>query len=273
MALADFRSRLRGWIEHPRFVQFIMAVILINAVTLGLETSTTVMDTAGGFLKAIDNAALAIFVVEILAKLFAYGWRFFKSGWNWFDLIIVGVALMPSSGALSVLRSLRILRALRLFSTVPALRRVVQALLSALPGMGAIVGVLGVMFYIGAVIATKLYAATFPEWFGTIGESAYTLFQIMTLESWSMGIVRPVMEVHPQSWIFFVPFVVVTSFAILNLFIGVIVNALQELHASEQAEQRAEVEELAHAEGDKIVTAIQDLQAEVASLKAALEKR
>ena len=267
----SLRARAQRLVEDPRFTKAIMIVIVMNAVTLGLETSDWVMGAVGPVLLALDKAALAIFVVEILIKLFAYRLSFFKSGWNVFDLVIVGIALMPSSGALSVLRSLRILRALRLFSTVPAMRKVVQALLSALPGMGAIVGVLAVLFYIGAVVATKLYKDSFPDWFGSIGESAYTLFQVMTLESWSMGIVRPVMETHPQAWLFFVPFIVVTSFAILNLFIGVIVNALQELHDQERAEQGAEIVEAAEAEGDRVLAAVEALQTEVAALRRELE--
>jgi len=267
------RGRVKRFVEDERFTRTIMIVIIINAITLGLETSDIVMGAVGGVLLTIDKIALAIFVVEILLKLFAYRLSFFRSGWNVFDFIIVGIALIPSSGALSVLRSLRILRALRLFSTVPAMRKVVQALLSALPGMGAIVGVLGVLFYIGAVIATKLFKETFPDWFGTIGESAYTLFQVMTLESWSMGIVRPVMEQHPQAWLFFVPFIVVTSFAILNLFIGVIVNALQELHDAERAQDLGDAEEIAHAEGDRVLAAVEKLTAEVAEMRRTLESR
>lgn len=272
-APTGLRGRVKRLVEDERFTRAIMIVIIVNAVTLGLETSDTVMGAVGGGLLTLDKIALGIFVVEILLKLFAYRWRFFRNGWNVFDFIIVGIALMPSSGALSVLRSLRILRALRLFSTVPAMRKVVQALLSALPGMGAIVGVLAVLFYIGAVVATKLFKETFPEWFGTIGESAYTLFQVMTLESWSMGIVRPVMEQHPQAWLFFVPFIVVTSFAILNLFIGVIVNALQELQDAERAKERGETEEIAHAEGERVLAAVESLRTEMAALRRTIEKR
>ncbi len=116
-----------------------------------------------------------------------------------------------------MLRALRILRVLRAISIVPSLRRVVEGLINALPGMGSVFALMSLIFYIAAVMATKLFGAAFDEWFGTIGRSAYSLFQIMTLESWSMGIVRPVMEVYPWAWAFFVPFILVTTFAVVNL--------------------------------------------------------
>lgn len=203
-------------------------MILLNAATLGLETSAGAMAVAGGFLHALDRLALGYFVVEVALRIFAHGKYFFRTGWGWFDFIIVAISLIPNSGTLSVLRALRILRALRLFSTVPALRRVVGALVSALPGMVSIAVVLGVLFYVSSVLAVKLYGQDFPLWFGGLGASLFTLFQIMTLEGWSDGIVRPILAVHPMAWVFFVPFIVVTSFAVLNLFIGVIVSGLQE---------------------------------------------
>jgi voltage-gated sodium channel len=180
---------------------------------------------------------LLIFTIELVLKLIVYRAQFFKSGWNWFDFIIVAISWAPTSGALSVLRAFRILRVLRLFSVVPQMRRVIGALGHSLPGMASVIGVLGIIFYVSAVLATKLFGqhpdANMQEWFGSIGASAYTLFQIMTLESWSMGIVRPTMELFPQSWLFFVPFIIITSFAVLNLFIGIIVDAMQVMHEEE----------------------------------------
>jgi len=192
-------------------------------------------------LSAIDAIAIGIFVVEILLKLIVYRMRFFKNGWNIFDFVIVAVALLPTGGSLSVLRALRILRALRLISAMPKMRKVVQGLFAAIPSMGTVIILLGLVFYIAAVMATKLFGGAFPEWFGSIGSSLYSLFQIMTLESWSMGIVRPIMEVYPWAWAFFVPFVLVTSFVVLNLFIAIIVNAMHEEADEEQAAQRDEI--------------------------------
>ncbi len=211
----------------------IIGVIIFNAIILGLETSPVTMAQAGDLILALDAACLAFFVVEILLKLFAYGGRFFRSGWNLFDLAIVGISLVPASAGMSVLRALRILRVLRLVSVAPRLRRVVEGFVTALPGMGSVFVLMAIIFYIAAVMATKLFAASFPEWFGSLGQSAYTLFQIMTLESWSMGIVRPVMESYPYAWAFFVPFIMVTTFAVVNLLVGLIVNSMQDAHAEE----------------------------------------
>ena len=227
------RQILADWLDRPRIRQFIIGVIIFNAILLGLETSPEVMGTAGTIILTLDWICLAIFVIEIVLKLVAHGARFFRSGWNVFDFLIVGIALMPATHGLSVLRALRILRVLRVISAAPRLRRVVEGFVTALPGMGSVFLLMGIIFYIGAVMATKLFGASFPEWFGTLGASFYSLFQIMTLESWSMGIVRPVMDVYPYAWLFFVPFIMVTTFAVVNLLVGLIVNSMQDAHAEE----------------------------------------
>jgi voltage-gated sodium channel len=231
------RDKLGAWIESAPVRTAIIVVILINAVTLGLETSGRVMAAAGGLILFIDKLCLSIFLVEIALKLIAFGPRFFRSGWNLFDLVIVGSALMPGAETLSVLRALRILRVLRVISVAPSLRRVVEGFITALPGMGSVFLLMAIIFYIGAVMATKLFGADFPDWFGTLARSAYTLFQIMTLESWSMGVVRPVMDMYPYAWAFFVPFIMVTTFAVVNLLVGLIVNSMQDAHAAEDTEK------------------------------------
>lgn len=231
--MSDFRTKLAAWLERPLVGNFIVGVIIFNAVILGLETSSTIMASFGPIILMLDTLCLAVFVVEIVLKLIAHGLRFFRNGWNLFDFVIVGIALVPAAQGLSVLRALRILRVLRVVSAVPSLRRVVEGLLTALPGMGSVFLLMSIIFYIGAVIATKLFASEFPDWFGTIGLSLYTLFQIMTLESWSMGVVRPVMEVFPYAWLFFVPFIMVTTFAVVNLIVGLVVNSMQDAHSEE----------------------------------------
>ncbi|MBO9452387.1 ion transporter [Tropicibacter sp. R16_0] len=233
----SFRQRLSRFIDHPSFGQFITGVIVINAVLLGLETSPSVMANYGGLIKTLDTTCLGIFIVEIVLKLVAQGRRFFTNGWNLFDFIIVGIALVPGGQGLSVLRALRILRVLRVISVAPRLRRVVEGFITALPGMASVFLLMTIIFYIGAVIATKLFSQSFPAWFGDLGLSAYTLFQIMTLESWSMGIVRPVMEVYPYAWAFFVPFIMITTFAVVNLLVGLIVNSMQDAHQEEDHER------------------------------------
>ncbi|WP_420396324.1 ion transporter [Nioella sp.] len=232
---------MRHWLETRLETALvrntIIGVIVFNAVILGLETSDAAMARAGALITALDRICLAIFVVELTAKLIAYGSRFFRSGWNLFDAVIIGIALVPGGQGLSVLRSLRILRVLRVISVAPRLRRVVEGFVRALPGMGSVFLLMGIIFYIGAVMATKLFGASFPDWFGDLGQSLYTLFQIMTLESWSMGIVRPVLEVYPYAWAFFVPFIMITTFAVVNLLVGLIVNSMQDAHSEEESAQ------------------------------------
>lgn len=228
-----FRQRLAAFLNHHTARRFITGVILFNAVVLGFETSDSAMATAGGLISTLDRVCLAVFVIELAAKIFAQGRAFFRSGWNIFDFVIVGAALAPAAQGLSVLRAMRILRLLRIISVAPTLRRVVEGFVSALPGMASVFLLMAIIFYIAAVIATKLFGDSFPDWFGTLPLSAYSLFQIMTLESWSMGIVRPLMEVYPYAWAFFVPFILLTTFAVVNLVVGLIVNSMQEAHAEE----------------------------------------
>ncbi|CUH40722.1 Ion transport protein [Jannaschia seosinensis] len=231
--MTAFRARLAAFLERSAVQNTIIAVILVNAVVLGMETVPAAMAQFGPILVAVDLACLAFFVIELAAKMVAQGLSFWRRGWNLFDLTVVGIAFIPAAGPLSVLRALRILRVLRIVSAFPRLRRVVEGFVTALPGMGSVFLLMAILFYIGAVIATGLFGATFPQWFGDLGNSAYSLFQIMTLESWSMGIVRPVMEVYPYAWAFFVPFILMTTFAVVNLLVGLIVNSMQDAHAEE----------------------------------------
>ena len=263
------RQRVGSFVEKPAFTKTITAVIVLNAVTLGLETSDRVMESVGPLLHFIDQTVLVIFVFELLAKLFAYGGRFFKSGWNIFDFVIVGIALAPSSGNLSVLRSLRILRGLRLVTVVPSMRRVVAALIAAIPGMFSVVALLALVYYVFGVMVTQLYGDTFPDWFGTVGKSMYSLFQIMTLESWSMGIVRPVMEIYPYAWVVFVLFIMMTSFAVINLFIAVIVNAMTEQHVS----QSEDIHKVSQTETHILVKQMENLQQQLDEIKVILKHR
>lgn len=262
-------ERLKALLESERFQRFIIIVIVINAITLGLETSKTAMANAGGLLVLLDRAALAIFVAEILAKLLVYRLRFFQSGWNIFDFVIVAVTLAPTGEGVSVLRSLRILRALRLISVVPSMRKVVNALLRAIPGMTSVLTLLLLVFYVASVMTTKLFGPDFPDWFGTIGASFYTLFQVMTLESWSMGIVRPVMEVHPLAWMFFVLFILLTTFAVLNLFIAIVVDAMNSGGHEEQEETRR----LVDTEHHEVMAELKALRAEIAEMRQAADRR
>jgi voltage-gated sodium channel len=240
-ARSGWRDRLGDWIESPGPRNVIIGLIILNAVILGLETSAAVMDRFGPILVAINTGILAVFVVEIAIKLVALGPRFFRSGWNVFDFLIVGISLLPASGPLEILRALRILRVLRLLSQVPRLKMIIESLMRALPGMGWTTALLMLVFYIFAVMGTMLFGEQFPEYWGTLGRSFFALFQIMTLESWSSGIARPMLEEIPLVWIYFVPFILISSFMVLNLFIAIIVTATNSIHDDEEAQARREL--------------------------------
>src|SRR6056297_2808525 len=227
--VASWRLKLADWIESTPVQRIILTAILVNAVSLGLYIDPTLLERFDPVWRAIDLICLAIFTIEIAIKLLAWRLQFFRNGWNVFDFVVVAIALVPGNGAFSVLRTLRVLRVLRVLTVVPSLRKVVAAFIHAIPGLGSVVAVMAIFFYAAAVMAVGFFGETFPEWFGSIGKSLFTLFQIMTLESWSMGIVRPVMSSHPIAWAFFVPFIILATFTILNLFIGIIVSTMQEL--------------------------------------------
>jgi voltage-gated sodium channel len=269
----SLRVRAGEWIESRGPRNFIVALIVLNAIALGLETSPTAMEHAGGVLRAIEAGVLTIFVVEILIKLYAFGPRFFRSGWNVFDFAIVAISLVPGTGPFAILRSLRILRVLRLLSTVRRLRMIIDSLLAAIPSIGWIVFLLFLVFYIFGVMGTQLFGASFPAWFGSVPASMYTLFQVMTLESWSMGIARPVMEVYPHAYLFFIPFILISSLTILNVFIGIIVNTMQALHWEEEDVKRIAAEAAAHAEREEMLTHLRRLTVQVEWLQSELTAR
>lgn len=273
------RARAARLVLSNWFQRGVIALILLNAATLGLETSSTVMAATGGFLIALDTALLWLFTAELALRIYAFRGRFFRDPWGLFDLLVVGIAWMPATGPLSVLRALRVLRVLRMISVVPSLRHVVEAMLHALPGMGSIVLLMALIFYVFAVMATKLFGTILPDRFGTLGSSLYTLFQMMTLESWSEANVRPILETQPLAWMFFVPFILLATFVVLNLFIGVIVDSIQTLRAEREsadvaattaataaATERAAAE--AHADQALLLQEIRALRAEVAEMRA-----
>jgi voltage-gated sodium channel len=265
------QEAIRSRVESPPMQKFIMFLIVINAVILGLETVPAAMADYGTILLAIDHAILSVFVIEILLRIYAHRLAFFRDPWSLFDFTVVAIALVPASGPLAVLRALRILRVLRLLTLVPSMRRVVGALLGSIPGLSSIALVLMLIYYVFAVIATKLFGENFPQWFGSIGESLYSLFQIMTLESWSMGIVRPVMVEHPQAWIFFIIFILIATFTMLNLFIAIIVNAMQTFTEQENRERKNALDETRdHIEAD-LHRELAELRAEIAGLRQLLQ--
>ena len=265
--ISPLRAKVIDFIESKGFVAFIMWVIILNAITLGLETDEGIMAKYAHILHIVDKVFLGIFIVEVVGKLIAYRLPFFKVGWNVFDFIVVAISLIPSSGPFVVIRAFRVLRVLRIMSVVPQMRNVITALLDAIPGMTSIAMVLMVVFYVSAVLATQIFGADpapeMKELFGTIPSSMYSLFQVMTLEGWADSIANPTLKHFPWALAFFIPFIVLTSFAVLNLFIGIIVDAMQNIYKKEALE---------HIEEDPIHQQIQILRQEISELKSLIKE-
>ena len=229
-------DRIRRLVEHGAFQKFILFVIGVNALTMGLQTFPSVVSRAGGILTALDQVCLGIFVMELLLKMVAYNRRFVFDGWNVFDFLVVAVCFMPSMGALSTARVFRVLRVFKVISGVRHLRIIIAALLKSVPGMLWTVFLLGLVYYVYAIIGTTIFGGKFDAWFGSLGKSFYSLFQIMTLESWSMGIARPVIAAYPYAWIYFVSFVLISSFVVMNIVVAIVVNSMGDINASGEEE-------------------------------------
>jgi voltage-gated sodium channel len=264
LSAPSVRARLGAILANPRFERLVISLILLNAVTLGLETSSSMMASYGRALHLIDQILLAFFVAEIGARLYVHRLAFFRDPWSVFDFLVVAIALLPATGSLSVLRALRVLRVLRLVTAVPSLRKVVAGLVLAMPGMGSIGLLLVIVYYVFSVMATKLFSATNPELFGTLGTSAYTLFQAMTFDNWSDGIVKPLVEQgHVFGWGFVMLFMIVSAFMVLNLFIGVVVTALDAVTDEAKPATPPPVG------AEELLAEIRALRADVASLREA----
>lgn len=251
----------RGQIERFMARQFtqrlLIILIVINAIILGIETNKDIMAVIGHELILIDHAILWIFIAEIVVLIAARGWHFFKDPWCIFDFLVVAIALVPATGSMSVLRALRVLRILRLINKIESMRRVVSALLGSLPGLGSVFGLVLIVFYVSGVIATNMYASEFPERFGTLGMSFYTLFQVMTLEGWSEEIARPIMAIYPSAWIFFLIFIFISTFIVVNLFVAVIVDSINSIKHHENKKD----------DDSDVASKLQALQIEIAELK------
>jgi voltage-gated sodium channel len=258
---ADWRQHLARIMDGKAVQRLVTTLILVNAAILGLLTSKETVDQWGWLLLPLDAAILACFVIELALRFAARGVALVRDPWALFDCIVIAIALVPASGPFAVLRALRVLRVLRLVSINPSMRKVVHALLASLPGMGSIIMLMGLIFYVAAVMATQLFGERFPEWFGSLSASLYSLFQMMTLDSWSSGTVRPIMKVYPYAWVFFIPYVLVATFMMLNLFIAVIVNAMQDAQES-SAEEQAKA-----ARDQAILDELRALRTEIAELR------
>ncbi len=235
---------IKRLIESKKFQNFIVFLIVFNGITLGLGTSSKILSSYGNVLEFIDNLIISIFTVEIVLRIYVNKTKFFKDSWSLFDFFVIAISLVPANDGLSILRVLRVLRLFRLLTIIPQMRTIIGALIGVIPGIASVSMVLLLFFYVFAIMATNLFANTFPQWFGTLGESMYTLFQVMTLESWSMGIARPIMEQYPYAWIFFVIYILVVTFIMVNLFIGLIVDAIFTIKGTQEQEKSEELKEI-----------------------------
>jgi len=260
------KAKALALVEAKGFQRLVIVLIVFNAVTLGLETSQRMMADYGTLLHVLDRATLAVFVVELLLRLYGHGPRFFRDPWSIFDVLVIGIALVPAAGPLSVLRTLRVVRVLRLVSAVPSMRRVVGGLLAAMPGMASVASLLALVIFVAGVMATKLFGGIAPVYFGDLGTSLFTLFQIMTGEAWP-DVAREVMAAAPLAWIFFVLYILVSSFAVLNLFIAVVVSGMEDQVTADLAEAEERNAEAQARSDALILEEVRALRAEVASLR------
>jgi voltage-gated sodium channel len=261
IAKTNWQQKVEDFVDNTIIQHAIVVLIILNAALLGLETNQDVMQAYGAELVLLDHFILGIFILELVLLIIARGTDFFKDPWSVFDFVVIAIALVPATESLSVLRALRVLRVLRLINKVESMRKVVGGLLSCLPSLASVVSLILIIFYVSAVIATNLFGQEFPELFGGMGNTAFTLFQVMTLESWSDGIARPVMEKFPYAWVFFIFFILIATFVIVNLFIAVIVDSLTSGSSSEDTQAARDQSDVLQAE-------IQAMRQELKEIKA-----
>ncbi|MEA3490954.1 MAG: ion transporter [Campylobacterota bacterium] len=230
-------NQIKLFIDSKKFQYFITTLIVLNGITMGLETSRNFMLSFGGAIELFNHFVVTIFVIEIVLRIYIYRVEFFKDPWSLFDFFVVAISVIPVSEGFEILRVLRVLRLFRLVTVIPQMRKIVSALADVIPGMLSIAAILVLFFYTFSIMATQLFRDEFPQWFGTLGESFYTLFQIMTLESWSMGIVRPIMEVYPLAWIFFIIFIFIATFIMVNLIVAIVVDAMAVINDEEKSKE------------------------------------
>lgn len=262
-------ENIKTLVQSSKFQNFIIGLIVINGITMGLETSKSFVESYGSFLHIFDIFVISIFTIEIILRVYVHRVSFFKDPWSVFDFTIVAISLVPANAGFEIFRILRVLRLFRLITVVPQMRKIVSALISVIPGMISIAALMSLFFYIFAIMATQLYGDKFPEWFGSLGASFYTLFQIMTLESWSMGIVRPVMEVYPLAWSFFVPFIFLVTFVMINLIVAIVVDAMAEINKDESSHLIDEVHLSETHTNENLIA----LRAEIKELKDMLKSK
>ncbi len=236
-------------VQANAFEYFIIAVILANGALLGMGTSVALNDRYGSWLNLGNQVALGVFIVEAALKMIALLPRphnYFRDGWNVFDFLVIVFALIPATGEFAMIARLaRLLRVVRLITTIKDLRLIVAALVRSIPSVGHVIILMGIVVYIYAIMGYHLFHEHDPENWRTLGISVLTLFNIITLEGWTV-VMYKAMELHPMAWVYFVSFVVVGTFVVINLFIAIIINNLDEakLERLREMERPASTEEL-----------------------------
>ena len=228
--------KIRRLVEYRPFQWAILAVILFNSLLFGLQTSHKMMQSHGATLQCLDQICLWIFVVELGLKIAAYRSSFARDPWNLFDFVIVAVSFAPDMGMFSSVRLFRVLRVFKLVSGMRHMRIIISAILRSLPGVSWAGMLLLLVYYVYGIIGTNLFGEAFPDWFGDLGKSVYSLFQIMTLESWSMGIARPVIAQFPYAWVFFVTYILLSSFIVMNIVVGIVLNSIGDSFKKEDGD-------------------------------------
>jgi voltage-gated sodium channel len=272
-AVNPVQAFARRIVNARAFEPFMIGLILFNAVLIGLETSPEMIERYGDWLHLGNDLILAVFIAEAVLKITAVTPRFmlyFGSGWNLFDFGIVALSLIPATGEFAlVARLVRILRVLRLISAVPQLRLIVATLVRSIPSMGHVIMLMSVIFYIYAITGVHFFAADDADHWGSLGASLLTLFQLVTLEGW-VDVMDAVIDNHPWAWIYFVSFVLLGTFVILNLFIAVVINNLEtsKLEQLEELNQPTTHEDVLK-ELDRTRDALRELQSKIARLELA----
>jgi len=267
---------LFSWLtRNPIWDTFILLCIIANAAILGYDAHYGEASQYHGQIEQWNSYFLYIFTAELALEFLAQGpKRYFRSGWNWFDIIVIGLSYIAVNPAISALRTLRVVRVFRLVSAVPQMRRVVEALFGAMPGILASFAILAVVFYIAAVMGTTLFHN--DEGFRDLGQALLTLFALSQFDGWGDTIQR-LQGQSPYAWVYVIGFTIVAAFAVLNLFIGVIVEAVQaapqEAIKEELEDVQEDVEGIAEAQEDaavvqqRVLEELRALRAEVAALR------
>lgn len=246
-------NRLGGVTRHPWFHGATLALIVANAVLIGVETSPAAMDRWGAVLHSLHVAFQAAFVAEIALRVLAYAprpWRFFRDSWNGFDFAVVALGLLPVTGSFAtVARLARLLRITRVVSALPDLRLIVETMLRSIPSMGHVVLLLGLLLYVYGILGVRLFGPIDPVRWGSLGTAVATLFQMLTLEGW-VEIQSAVLPAQPWARLFFGSFIVVAVFVVINLFIAVVINNLERAKTAERI-----AGDHAHAHADLLASA------------------